>query len=266
MRGTRRQFWSTLAIALSVVMVPARPLAAQTPTAPAGVVYELRTYTAAPGKLSNVLARFRDHTTRLFTKHGMVNVGYFTPMDSADGAGTTLVYVLRHQSRNAAAASWKAFVADTVWKRVAAESEANGPIVAKIASVFISATDFSPEMFASTSGGARVFELRTYTTPTGLLTNLDARFRDHTLGIFASHGMQNIAYWHPTDAKDGSGTSMIYLLGHASRAAATAGWAAFRADSAWINVRAASEKAAGTSLTTVVKSMFLVPTDFSSLR
>ncbi len=271
----------------------ARPVLvrAQTTAAPTTVVYELRTYTAAPGKQPNVLARFRDHTTRLFTKHGMVNIGYFTPMDSADGAGTTLVYVLRHQSRDAAASSWKAFGADTVWKRVAAESEVNGPIVAKITSVFMSATDFSPEMFsaprdggrvselrtttspdgvhndlAMPRNGARVFELRSYTTPPGLLGNLDSRFRDHTLRIFATHGMQNIAYWHPTDTKDGSGTSLIYLLGHVSRTAATAGWAAFRADSTWLGARAASEKAAGGSLTTVVKSVFLVPTDFSTLR
>ncbi len=229
-------------------------------------VYELRTYTAHPGKLPNVLSRFREHTTALFTKHGMVNVGYFVPLDSADGAGSKLVYVLQHASRDAAKASWRAFGADPEWKAVAAASEVNGPIVAKVESVFMTATDFSPSAFVAARGSARVFELRRYTTPDGVLPKLDARFRDHTTTLFAQHGMTNVAYWHPTDSIGGANHTLIYLLAHSSRDAATANWTAFRSDSVWIQAKAASEKAVGGSLTTEVKSMFLTPTDFSTLR
>ncbi len=244
----------------TVPPVPARSMAADT------LVYELRTYTAHPGTLANVLARFRDHTTALFAKHGMVNVGYFTPLDSANGAGQTLVYLLRHTSRGAAAVSWRAFVADTSWKSVAAASERNGPIVAKIASVFLSATDYSPESFDAPRSGARVFELRTYTTPASRLPNLDARFRGHTMALFAKHGMTNVAYWHPTDSARGAGQTLVYLLAHPSRERAAASWASFRADSVWTAARAASERTAGGSLTTNVTSVFLAPTDFSTLR
>jgi len=119
---------------------PAAP--AVSPPAPARV-FELRTYTAPPGRLPALQARFRAHTLGLFARHGMTNVGYWTPRDSA-GAGTTLVYLLAHQSRDAAARSWAAFGRDPEWRRVQAASEANGPIVARVESVFLDPTDYSP--------------------------------------------------------------------------------------------------------------------------
>jgi hypothetical protein len=138
--------------------------------------------------------------------------------------------------------------------------------VAKVESVFMTPTDFSPDAFMATRGAPRVFELRRYTTSDGVLPQLDARFRDHTMKLFRKHGMTNVAYWHPTDSTGGANHTLIYLLAHPSREAATASWAAFRADSTWIRAKAASEKAAGGSLTTEVKSMFLAPTDFSTLH
>ena len=228
-------------------------------------VYELRTYTAQPGKAPNVLARFRDHTTKLFEKHGMVNIGYFTPLDVADGAGEKLVYVLEHGSREAAKISWKAFSTDPQWRAVAKASEVDGKIVAKVESIFLDATDFSANAFKS-GNTARIFELRTYTTPEGKVANIDARFRDHTTKLFEKHGIANIAYWHPVDAAQGAGRTLTYLIAHASRDAAKASWAAFRADSVWVAAKGASEKAAGGSLTTEIKSVFLAPTDFSTLK
>jgi hypothetical protein len=106
-------------------------------------VYEIRTYTTHPGRLEALQRRFRDHTTRLFTKHGMANIGYWVPQDSAR-ASNTLVYLLAHPSRDAARQSWDAFGADPEWQRVRAASEADGPIVAKVESVFATPTDFSP--------------------------------------------------------------------------------------------------------------------------
>lgn len=106
-------------------------------------VFELRTYTAPEGKLPSLLARFRDHTLRIFERHGMRNVGYWVPQD-APASGNTLVYILEHDSRAAAAKSWDAFRNDPEWKRVSEESQVDGPIVSKVESVFMEATPFSP--------------------------------------------------------------------------------------------------------------------------
>lgn len=109
-----------------------------------GPVYELRTYTAAPGRLDDVLARFRDHTIALFNRHGMKSVAYWVPMDAKDGAGEKLVYLLQHPSRAAAARDWAAFRDDPEWQAVSKASEAHGKIVIHVESVFLSPTDFSP--------------------------------------------------------------------------------------------------------------------------
>jgi hypothetical protein len=105
--------------------------------------FELRTYHAAPGKFEAMNQRFRDHTCRLFQKHGMELVGFWIPQDKEKGADTTLIYLLAHKSREAAKQSWAAFVADPEWKKVHAESEANGKLVEKVESVYLSATDYS---------------------------------------------------------------------------------------------------------------------------
>lgn len=107
---------------------------------PAKNVYELRTYIATAGNLDNLHARFRDHTHQLFLKHGMQVVGYWTPVDKAN----TLVYMLAHASRESAAESWRAFVKDPQWQAVSKASNANGAILAKVDSVFLSPTDYSP--------------------------------------------------------------------------------------------------------------------------
>jgi len=230
-------------------------------------VYELRIYTATPGNLDKLLARFRDHTVKLFEKHGMRNVGYGVPLDAKDGAGEKLVYVLAHKSREAAKASFKAFGADPEWQAAAKASEANGKIVAKIESVFLNLAAFSPKV-AAYDGPPRVIEMRTYTTPEGKVADIDARFRDHTIALFAKHGMTNLSYYHPIDADKGAGKTLIYFLAHKDRAAAAASFAAFRLNPDWLAARAASEKAAGGSLTVPqgVKSVFLAPTDFSATK
>jgi len=230
-------------------------------------VYELRTYTATPGNLDKVLARFRDHTLTIFERHGMQNLGYAVPADATDGAGEKLVYLIAHRSRDAAKASWAAFSADPEWKKVAAESEAKGKIVAKVESLFLAAAEFSPAV-SDYNGAPRIFEMRTYTTPEGKLGALDARFRDHTIALFEKHGMTSLGYYHPVDANKGAANTLVYFLAFPSREAATASWAAFRADPAWVEAKAASEKGAGGSLTLPdgVKSVFLIPTDFSPTK
>ncbi|MGH9668042.1 MAG: NIPSNAP family protein [Bryobacteraceae bacterium] len=99
-------------------------------------VFELRTYFPHEGKLEPLLRRFRDHTIRIFDRHGIASVGYWISCE-------TLIYIVSHASREAAKQNWDAFRADPEWKRIAAESEANGKLVNRIDSVFMDATDFS---------------------------------------------------------------------------------------------------------------------------
>lgn len=103
-------------------------------------VFELRTYTTNPGKLDALQARFRDHTMKIFERHGMTNIGYWVPQDKPD----TLIYIIAHSSREAAKKNWADFRDDPEWKKVQAASEANGKIVTHVDSVFMDPTDFSP--------------------------------------------------------------------------------------------------------------------------
>jgi hypothetical protein len=106
-------------------------------------VFELRTYTATPGNLQNLHARFRDHTIRIFGNHGMKVVGFWSPT-SEEERGDTLVYMLEHASQEAANASWEAFGQDPEWAGVSEASNANGRILAAVESKFMVATDYSP--------------------------------------------------------------------------------------------------------------------------
>src|SRR6266480_1445330 len=106
-------------------------------------VFELRTYTAIPGKIDALHARFRDHTLKLFDKHHMTLVGFWRPTDEQQ-AKRQLVYLLAFPSQEAAAKSWKDFQADLEWKALKAASEKDGPIVEKIDSIFLNPTDYSP--------------------------------------------------------------------------------------------------------------------------
>ncbi len=230
-------------------------------------VYEMRTYYAAPGKLDALLARFRDHTCKLFEKHGMTNIGYWVPSDNTDNK---LVYLLTFPSHDARDKAFKEFGADPEWKQVVRESEANGKLVAKIESVFLGATDFSPEIKPS-DAGPRIFELREYTASPGNLDALLARFRDHTVKLFAKHGMTQIGYWTPVKDQKGADNRLVYILAHKDAEAAKASFGAFRADPDWIAAKKASEDKAGGPLTVQpqpvgVKSTMMKATDFSPIK
>lgn len=115
-------------------------VAADESAKPKELLYELRTYITPEGKLDALNARFRDHTMKLFEKHGMKNIMYWTPVDKPN----TLIYVIAHQDAAAAKASWDGFRADAEWKRVAEETQRDGKIVDKVESVYMKATDYSP--------------------------------------------------------------------------------------------------------------------------
>jgi hypothetical protein len=230
-------------------------------------LFELRTYYAEPGKLDALHARFRDHTVKLFEKHGITNIGYWVPIENPD---RKLLYVLAFPDRAARDASFNAFGADPEWKAARDASEAAGKIVTKIESTFLTTTDFSPAIAPGIAGKERVFELRTYTTVPGKLPALLDRFRNHTTKLFAKHGMTNFYYWQLTPGQPDTDNTFIYLLAHDSAEAGAASFAAFRADPEWIAAKKASEDAAGGSLTIPqpdgVKSLYLKATDYSALR
>ena len=106
-------------------------------------VFEMRIYTAHPGKLGTLNERFRNHTNRLFVKHGMSLIGYWTPTDGPESENT-LIYILAYPSREARDASWKAFQSDPEWQEARKQSEANGPVVQRVESKFMVPTDYSP--------------------------------------------------------------------------------------------------------------------------
>lgn len=130
---------------VSVVAVSVMAQAGGNSVAKDSRVFEMRTYYAAPGKLEDLQARFRNHTVKLFEKHGMTNIGYWVPVDEKTGqpTGNTLVYILAYPSPEARAKAWDGFRADQAWVAARNESEKNGKLVEKIDSVFLKATDYS---------------------------------------------------------------------------------------------------------------------------
>ena len=225
--------------------------------------FELRTYYAAPGKLDDLQARFRDHTMELFKKHGMVNIGYWVPVDNTNN---TLIYLLAYPSREARDKSWKEFGADPDWQAAAKASEVNGKLVNKVDSKFLTATDYSPMVQSSQSASPRLFELRTYHASPGKLDDLLARFRNHTVELFKKHGMENFGYWVPTDAKNGAGETLIYILAHKDKAAAEESWKEFRADADWDKAKKESEVNGPLTVPNGVQSVYMAPTDFSPTK
>jgi hypothetical protein len=138
----RRTVLKTVGAGAVVSVLAAREVSAQNDGA---TVYELRVYHTYEGKLDDLLKRFREHTVEIFRRHGIESVAYWTPLDEPL-KGKTLFYILRHPSRDAATANWKAFHDDPEWKQVSTASEANGKLVEKVDSTFLKLTDFSPKI------------------------------------------------------------------------------------------------------------------------
>lgn len=250
--------------AFCAIAVTALVAATARPSEPTGRVYELRVETARAGKLAALSTRTRDKAMKLYQRHGIQVVGVFTP---ADGAENKLYGLFRYPTKDAREASWKVCLADPEYKSMIDESNREGKLVAKSESTVLVPTGYSPEVKAEAKG-ERVFELRTYTTPVGMLPDLHARFRDHTLGLFEKHGMTNVGYWVPIRGQKDDDITLVYLLAHKSVDAAQASKKAFSDDPAWIAARSDSERKAGGPLTVRngIKHVFLKPTDYSPLR
>ena len=128
---------------VAAILVAAGLKWAHAADAPPPRVFEIRTYYTFPGRLEALHKRFREHTMKMFEKHGMTNVAYWTPQDNP-GKDNTLIYVISHPSREVAKKNWADFSADPEWQKIAADSQMDGKIVEKVESVFVDATDYSP--------------------------------------------------------------------------------------------------------------------------
>jgi hypothetical protein len=257
---TRLVSWTVLWVLL-IVGLPCSATAADEATD--GAVYELRIYTAAEGKLEALNERFREHTLKLFAKHGMENVGYWVATDEPKSE-TTLIYLLKHASREAADKSWAGFRGDPEWQKVAAASKAQHSdlLQGKIDATYMVPTDYSGEITAPAKD--KLYELRVYKAADGKLEALHARFRDHTDRIFANHGIKSTGYFSPTEGTK-AGDVLIYILEYPDRKSAQASWEAFGADPQWQAARKASE-INGRLLAERPESIYMRPTDYSPTR
>ena len=104
------------------------------------MIYEYRAYEANPGKLPDLQARFRNHTMKIFERHGMKNVAYWT----VEGEANRLDYILAFDNADQQRRAWAAFGEDPEWQKVKSESEVNGALVANVTSTLLTPTDFSP--------------------------------------------------------------------------------------------------------------------------
>ena len=228
-------------------------------------IYLLTTIAAKPGKLEEVHSLIRDRLMPQVAKLGLPALGVFVPLENG---AERVVCVNAFASPEAAAKAKEAIDDDAGMKAGLAKLGELTDDSREEPQRVMTATDFSPAVAVAAGKGARVFELRTYTATPGNLPLLHARFRDHTLGLFARHGMTNLWYWQLAKDQAGADNTLVYLLAHASTEAAKASFDAFRADPEWIAAKAASEAKGGGSLTVPdgVKSVFLKATDYSPLK
>ncbi|MDF1816653.1 MAG: NIPSNAP family protein [Verrucomicrobiales bacterium] len=224
--------------------------------------FELRTYHTNDGKLDDLHDRFRDHTCKLFEKHGMTNIGYWTPNDQPE----TLIYLLGYPDLESRKASWKGFLNDPDWKAAYGKSIENGKLVKNVESVFLKPTDYSKMPPLTRSDTNRLFELRIYTTNEGKLDDLNARFRDHTCQLFENHGIQNFAYFTPVKREDEAANKLVYLISHNDEESRNASFKAFSQDPAWIQAKDESQKDGPILVKKGVQSTFLTPTDYSPVN
>jgi len=224
-------------------------------------LYELRIYHSEEGKLPELILQFKNYTTKLFEKHDIVNVGYW---QLASSDSSSLYCILSYADLAHRDASWKEFENDKEWKKVEAVSEANGKIVQSVESIYLDPEDFTPEIKESIKNPERVFELRIYTPFPNKLSQLERRMGDHTLELFASHGMTNIAYWKTREKDSTAMPKFIYILAHASEASAAKSWGEFRQDPKWIALRDSSEK--NGKIVENIKPIFLKPLEFSKYK
>jgi hypothetical protein len=232
---------------------------AQQPAADARV-YELRTYYASPGKLDDLHARFREHTVKLYDRHGITSVGYWVP---ADNRQDKLVCLVSHPSETARRTAWARLAADPEWVRVQRVSERDGKLVDAISDKLLTPAEVTAlKAKADPDAEPRVFELRTYTTTTGKLSQLRAEVRADGKRRSDRNGPTPVAAWTPTAGQKGADTTLVALVAYRP----------IDRDRSLISTRPNLAAATGAVLVGGVEakepdqSVVLVPTDYSPLK
>ena len=248
-------FSAPLAVALGNAEAADAPLADKPPLPDprllAGPVFELRIYAANELRHAHLIKRFREHTDRLFKKHDLRPLGYWTPTDGTPKQRRRFIYILEHESRYAAYQNWVRFSNDREWRAVLDRPEFKGLLSERPESVFMNAPDFSPAASAKPGG---IYELRTDTAKPGKRAELKRRLPRR----FEKHGIKSVGQWTPFDAP-GSSKQLVHLLHHPSREQAEANWEAFDSD-------ADSNKAASEFLAAPAERIYLQALPFSPLR
>lgn len=237
-------------------------------------IYRLDSYTAKPGKLDELHEWFAAHIDDVFGRHGAEALACLVPADARPDDENRFVFLARYPSQQALVEFSQEVSADPLWKPLDTSTDTPERLVETVDTRLFTPTDYSPAFEPSRHDEPRIFELRTYTCPgPEKMQELHERFRRHTMKLFAKHGMENLVYWHPLvwgpRPSDTKTRRLAYLLGHKSREAAQASFAAFRSDPEWLHAKQASEDRAGGSLTSAeggVVSEFFIPTKYSPLR
>ena len=196
------------------------------------MLYESRFYHAVPGKFAAINDRFANITMDYFKQYEIGMMGFW---NDVIGTSNLLTYILTFDSMADREKKWTAFGADKARLAAFAETEVDGPLVAKVNNSFMQATPYSPEPQLSSN----VQELRIYNAMPGKLPALHDRFSNHTMRLFERHGIENIAYW--TELV-GTSNRLVYMLGYPSLGDREKSWAAFQADPEWEEARAESER------------------------
>lgn len=256
---------AVVAALLGVAALAAEPA----PSRPDAPLYRLDRYTARPGKLDGLHDWFRAHADDVFGTSGGEAVAFLVAAEPATENAGRLLVISRYRDADALRAVAEALARHPRGRPLDPASTSADASVASVETVIGVPTDYSPEFTPRKGTMPRVFELRSYTSPSpDKLAQLHDRFRNHTVKLFAKHGMENLVYWRPQGGGD-SGRQLVYLLGHASQDAARESFAAFRQDPDWLAAKKASEDKAGGSLTSPDKgvvSEFFVATEYSPLR
>lgn len=219
--------------------------------------YELRTYTAADGKLDDLNRRFRKYSRIVFARYRMARLGFWIPLDNPENQFT---YILSYADCEDRDPAWEQFQADSLWQRVLNITTHEGDLVTQVESRMMVPAEFSPPIGPSARETERVFELRTYTAEPGKREALLDRFRNHTVELFNRHGLENVAYWLPRESEN----ELVYLLAFPSRFARDEAWREFAMDPEWQRAYEASREDG--PLVQNVESTLLRPTDYSPLR
>ncbi len=105
------------------------------------MIYELRIYHCAPGRLPALNTRFEQITLKFWEKYGICQAGFWTTL--VGPSNQTLTYLLQWESLAERETKWNAFQADPEWIAKRAQTEADGIIVERIENHFLTPTAYS---------------------------------------------------------------------------------------------------------------------------